>query len=428
MLAPALALAAAVGLTGCATVAMPHAAAPLPSTALAHPENYVVVTVRNSPAALNPFAASTPRGYGGFHPYRASTAATESAQGIARRHMLRAVAAWPIELLSVHCVVYELPADAPREQVLAALRDDAAVESVQPLGRFTVQATAYTDAYADLQRNLVEMDVAAAQQSSLGDGVRVAIVDTAVDTGHPDFGGRVAAVRDFVADGRRAGERHGTAVAGIIAAVPNNGIGIAGIAPRATLIPLRGCWAARDDAEAGSCNTYTLAQSLAAALDARAALVNLSVGGPEDPLLRRIVERGLARGTVFVGAVPENGRREGFPSGIEGVIAVDVAGKAPPSPRTLLAPGLDVFTLSPHGRYDAASGSSVAAAGVTAVAALLLARRPGLEPREIEGILRRSMVGTPATSPSRATVNACLALRELVGGGACGSERLSARR
>jgi subtilisin family serine protease len=151
----------------------------------------------------------------------------------------------------------------------------------------------------------------AAQQWSRGEGVRIAVVDTGVDTVHPDFRGRLGRVRDFVADGRSAAETHGTAVAGIIAAVPDNGIGIAGIAPDATVISLRACWSA--SGALGACNSFTLAQALAAAAGAQAGIVNLSLGGPPDALLTRIVERLLARGVVVVGAVPPSGRREGFP-------------------------------------------------------------------------------------------------------------------
>jgi hypothetical protein len=422
-LAGALVLAAAPGLQGCTHLPAARGVAEMPADARASPERYVVVTVRNTPSALNPHAGSTSRGYGGYRPYRASAAAVELAHRIAEQHGLREVAAWPIELLRVHCVVYALPATAQRDQVLAALRDDAAVESAQVLTRIELQAGGFNDPYASLQRNLQDMNVSEAQQWSRGEGVRVAVIDTGVDTAHPDFGGRLAAVRDFVADGRRLGERHGTAVAGIIAAVPNNGIGIAGIAPHAHVMSLRACWAATGDPQAGSCNSFTLAQALIAALKSQAALVNLSLAGPDDPLLRRIVESGMKRGTVFVGAVPTSDRREGFPTGIDGVIAVGVAGHVPQAPRTVMSPGVDVFTLSPQGRYDATSGSSVAAAGVTAVAALLLAQRPALTAREIEALLQRSMQGgaPPETS---ATVNACLALREL-GAGACGDARLS---
>ncbi|MGE5337467.1 MAG: S8 family peptidase [Gemmatimonadota bacterium] len=407
-------------LAGCASVPTNDAAVMLPDDARAHPEHYVVITVRNTPGVVNAYAASTPRGYGGQGSYRAGAEAVERAHEIAAVHHLREVAAWPIELLGVHCLVYEIPAQEKRDQVLAALRRDPGVESAEPLARFEVRGTTYNDPYAGLQRNLRDMGIAASQQRSQGDGVRVAVIDTGVDVTHPDFGGRIASGGDFVADGRQVAEAHGTAVAGIIAAVPNNGIGIAGIAPAARVLPLRACWSASGGA--GECNSFTLAQALAAAMDAHASIVNLSLGGPSDPLLERIVERGMRRGIVFVGAVPASGQREGFPTGIEGVIAVDAAEHSTHAPRVLYAPGSDVFTLAPMARYDAASGSSVAAAEITAVAALLLARRPELNAREIEEMLGRSMTGGDVHARVAASVNACIALRDLLHTGECTGE------
>ena len=83
---------------------------------------------------------------------------------------------------------------------------------------------------------------------SRGEGVRVAIIDTGVDASHPDLAGRVVKQENFV-DGSKSGrDRHGTAVAGVIAAVENNSQGIVGIAPAARLYAMRACWPApRDD-------------------------------------------------------------------------------------------------------------------------------------------------------------------------------------
>jgi hypothetical protein len=407
----------ALVLTGCTVLTPAPPNALLTEEARAHPERYVVITVRNAPAVVNPYAASTARGYSGQGPYRAGADAITRAGEIAANHHLLEVAAWPIELLGVHCLVYEIPSTAERDPVLAALRRDPNVETAEPLSRFEVRVTSFNDPYAGLQRNLGDMGVAAAQQWSRGSGVRIAMIDTGVDTTHPDFAGRLAAVGDFVGDGRRVAEGHGTAVAGIIAAVPNNGIGIAGIAPDARLIPLRACWST--GGAVGMCNSFTLAQALVAALDTNATIVNLSLGGPSDPLLERIVERGMKRGTLFVGAVPTSGRREGFPTGIDGVIAVDVAERVERAPHVLYAPGADVFTLTPQGHYDVASGSSIAAAEVTAVAALLLARRPQLDAREIEDLLRRSMPTSDAMGRVTLSVNACTALRDLLRAGEC---------
>lgn len=403
-----------VALLGCAstpfTPSTPRAAM-LSDDVRTHPENYVVITVRNTPATVNPYAASTTRGYTGLGQYRAGADAIDTARRIASVHRMHQVAAWPIEVLGVHCLVYAIPPATQREQVLATLLRDPDVESAQPLSRFDVRSTIYNDPYVPLQANLVDMDVMAAQQWSRGEGVRLAVIDTGIDTAHPDFAGRLPTVRDFVLDGRPVAEAHGTAVAGIIAAVPNNGIGIAGIAPDATVVSYRACWTS--DAGVGVCNTFTLAQALAAAVDTRATIVNLSIGGPHDPLLRRIVERGLARGIVFVGAVPGSGRREGFPTDIGGVIAVDMARRKERAARVLYAPGTDVFTLTPRDHYDVVSGSSVASAEVAAVIALLLSSRPGLNASELEALLSRSTSAAQVAGSAGASVNACAALRDL---------------
>jgi subtilisin family serine protease len=90
------------------------------------------------------------------------------------------------------------------------------------------------------------------------------------------------------------------------------------------------------------------------------------------------------------------------------VIAADVADRPQRESRVLYAPGIDVFTLTPRGNYDVVSGSSIAAAEVSAVATLLLAQQPNLKPQELGALLRTFPPGVAGGS-----VNACLALREL---------------
>ena len=84
-------------------------------------------------------------------------------------------------------------------------------------------------------------------------------------------------------------EYHGTAVTGLISARPGNGIGIHGLAPNAELYALRACWEPRYGF--GLCSTYTLAQALDYAIEVRARIINLSLAGPDDPLLTRLVAR-----------------------------------------------------------------------------------------------------------------------------------------
>src|SRR3546814_2041428 len=98
----------------------------------------------------------------------------------------------------------------------------------------------------------------------------VALVDTGVDTAHPDLKGRIRGIHDMVGDSVTTmyGDRHGTEVAGIIAAVGNNRPGIVGVAPEATLSVYKACWYPAGTGTA-RCNTFTLAKALAALIEDR---------------------------------------------------------------------------------------------------------------------------------------------------------------
>jgi len=363
-------------LAGCAT----SPSTPVEPAVQSDPARFVVVTLRNDTAPSMPRAGSTVRGYEPPPSYSLAPATRASAQAVATTYGLREVTAWPIGLLGIHCIVYELPAGANREAALERLRRDKRVESAQPYQSFSTltndTGTATGDPYRPLQKNLDIMDVTGAHLWSRGEGVRVAIIDTGIDTTHPDLAGRVVKQENFV-DGSKGGrDRHGTAVAGVIAAVENNSLGIVGIAPAARLYSMRACWPAAGDDARAVCSTLTLAKALAAAVEAHMDIVNLSLAGPADPLLTRLVEVGLRRGIVFVGATPRNTEDNGFPTAIPGVIGVDAAGTRASADSVLFAPGSEVLTLVPDGRYDFLSGSSLAAASVSGGVALLLARTP----------------------------------------------------
>lgn len=389
---------------------------PPPATAPPSSGRLILVTVDNPPEPPPARPGATPRAYDLVTPYGAGARARATAAALAAQYELRAVAAWPIAPLAVHCVVFEVPARGTREQWLATLARDSRVRLAQPMQSFRTLAAPYNDPYLDLQRGFAEIGAAGAQQWSHGEGVRVAVIDTGIDAAHPDLAGRVVVSRNFVDDDARtfARDRHGTAVAGIISSIANNREGIVGVAPRAQLIALKACW--EGETAAATCNSFTLAQALSVAIEAGAQVVNLSLGGPADPLLTQLVEHAVARGAVVVAAVPPDGRLDGFPVGIAGVIAVDVSGAAARADAVLRAPGHDVITLVPGGRYDFVSGSSIAAAHVTGAAALLVAHRPALSAREIAALLRDTGAGAATAT---AGVNACAALLALRGDGQC---------
>lgn len=368
-------------------------------------ERVVVVVVANPVAELPRIAGSTPGLYSRRPRYVAGGDAQALLAAVAREHRLVPLAAWPIDALGVHCATLLLPEDVSREDALAALRRDPRVELAQPLNRFDTLATPawpYDDPYLPLQRALPQLGVLQAHRCARGQGLRIAVVDTGVNTGHPDLQGVAADTANFVDRdaGRFERDTHGTEVAGVIAARPGNARGIVGIAPDAHLIALKACWEQPDGRAA--CNSFTLAQALAGAIDRGAQVINLSLGGPADELLTRLVRQAQARGAVVIGAQAPGAARDGFPVGIPGVIAARESGAAG---RGIAAPAREVLTLTPGGRYDFASGSSMAAAQLSAITALLLQRRPGLDAAAVERLLRDSGTAALPGGP-----NACRAL------------------
>lgn len=412
-------------LAGCAMSHSLPAAEPLND---ADPSRFVVVTLRNDSVPSIPRAGSTVRGYEPQSSYALAPATRANAKAVATAHGLREVAAWPIGLLGIHCIVYELPPGVDRNAALERLRHDGRVETAQPYQSFSTLTTdsnaispsPTSDPYRPLQRNLDMMDVTGAHLWSRGEGVRVAIIDTGVDASHPDLAGRVVRQENFVDGGKlNVRDRHGTAVAGVIAAVENNSLGIVGIAPAARLYAMRACWPAPRDDSRAVCSTLTLAKALAAAIEARIDIVNLSLTGPSDPLLTRLIEVGLHRGVVFVGATPPKSEGEVFPTSIPGVIGVDAAGAKASADSVLFAPGSEVLTLVPDGRYDFLSGSSLAAASVSGGIALLLARDRNLRADNARDLLARSSRKVSTSQGEAASVNLCAAMAALMHQAAC---------
>ena len=226
-----------------------------------------------------------------------------------------------------------------------------------------------------------------------GQGVDVAIVDTGVDTAHPDLQGRLREVRDLISADPTAFNRdhHGTEVAGIIAAGSNNHLGIVGMAPKAMLDVYKACWYPQHAGAGAGCNSFTLwpRRWSRSAIRARASS-NLSLGGPADTLLRKLLEQLLRQGRIVVAAMPPDGHLDGFPDATPGVIVVRSSSAAPSPPGVLSAPGEDILTTQPNGGYDFTSGSSMATAHVSGVVALLLALAPQLDARSVHELLQRT--------------------------------------
>lgn len=323
----------------------------------------VLVLVRMPPSHFRPDDA-----YGGGYAGRAARAAgRRTVQALARSYGLAPATDWPLPAIGLDCYVLDVPPQLQAAAVAGRLTHEPGVAWAQVMHAFHLLG--HDDPLFPQQPAAAEWHLAELHRSVMGRGVRVAVIDSAVQADHPDLAGQFALRANFVPDQPAAAELHGTAVAGIIAASADNHVGIAGVAPLARLLALRACWQA--DGGATWCSSLSLALALAAALEADAQVLNLSLGGPPDRLLQALIEAAQARGMAVVAARDEASSDGGFPAALPGVIAVG----SRPSPglaQGLVAPGRDAMTTLPGSRWGIVSGPSYAAAHVSGLLALLL--------------------------------------------------------
>jgi subtilisin family serine protease len=400
-------------LAGCASPSARDAAALDPEAG-----RQILLTVhQNEDLALQLRGATstrylTRRGYG------PSPAVERTLNQLAQEHGLRRIEGWLIASLDAYCEVLAVAPGVDIDELLATLNEDPRVELAQRMNVFETRLSVYDDPYADLQESVLDLEIAPAHELATGRGVTVAVIDSGIDTKHPDLHGRVALSRDFVAAPRaERGEIHGTAIAGIIASRVNNNEGIVGVAPNAKVVGLRACWAVAPDSPTAHCSTFSLALALEAAMDLRAQVINMSLTGPVDELLGAILDQALERGITVVAAAADGATTaDAFPASHAGIIAAKGAnGATGLAPRTLQAPGNEVLTTTPNAGYAFLSGNSLAAAHVTGVVALLLERAPTIEQAKLLSLLKES------TNEARQTksISACRALAHLTGAGDC---------
>ena len=349
---------------------------------------------------------------------------------LSRTYGMRVVVAWTLASIGEHCVVFEVPRGRSPKDVIQRLSSDPRVGLAQAVGIFETQMS--SNPLSNLQHGSQALHVPQAHRMATGKGVRVAVIDTGVDFHHPDLIGRIARANDFVHQ-RNApftADIHGTAMAGVIAAGANNDVGIVGVAPGAELYALKACWPRTPGSREAECNSYTLALAVESAIEEKVQVMNLSLAGPNDPLLARLLGNAITHGIVVVAA---DGGAPGhsFPANVKGVLGVvgsdDLkGGLARPSARStssLAAPSVDIISTAPPNSYDFFSGSSLAAAEVTGIVALLLEKNPKLTPAQIHDVLHKSSHSlTPSPGvpdPPVTQADACAAVALLSGADGC---------
>jgi subtilisin family serine protease len=341
--------------------------APLAAQGRPGPDRQILVMVRHPPDHYRPSGAYG-GGYGGDA--LARSARERLARSLARQYGLSLVEDYPMPMIGIDCFVMAVPEGRSPGAVADQISHDPQVSWAEPVGLYRTQsAPAHGDPLYPAQPAARQWHLADLHKVATGRGVRVAVIDSGIDGAQPDLSGQLLVNRNFVAGRPAAAEQHGTAVAGIIAAKADNGIGIAGVAPGARLLGLRACW--QPGSATTVCDTLSLAKALYFAVGQNAEVINLSLSGPDDRLLRELLKVALGHGSVVVAAFDAGRPDGGFPASFPGVIAVSDGSLAAVRGHVYTAPGRDVPTTQPGGRWFLVSGSSYAAAHVSGLAALV---------------------------------------------------------
>ena len=365
-----------------------------------------------------------PRGERRFVPNEVITAFSSSAtpqsiDQIGRRYNLTRLESQRFALVGNTFYRWRVDGRRPLGDVIGAIENERGVAGAQPNYIFTLQdeaAKAASQTPGDIaQYVLVKLQVEQAHQVATGKNIPVAVIDSEIDAKHPDLAGTIAKSFDALG-GEDSPHQHGTAMAGAIAAHGK----LSGIALGPELLAARAFSGASGEAKGTS---FAIYKSLQWAADNGARVVNMSFAGPPDPGLHRLLAAAYQKGIVLIAAAGNAGPNAAplYPAADPDVIAVTATDNNDKLFNmanrgryiAVAAPGVEILALAPGNSYQITTGTSVAAAHVSGIAALLLEEKPSLKPGDIRTIImstakpdgQRSDVGAGLANAYRAVVS-----------------------
>ena len=347
--------------------------------------------------------------------FRAGTSARQLAL-VTSRLQLTQLELQTFALINRTLVRFRIDSGNSVRATLLAMRGLAGVAAAQPNHVFQgAQLQSAPMVTRDPTQYVVsKLHLLEAHRVTNGDDVLVAVLDSQVDMNHPDLAGVFAGNFDALG-GQAAPHMHGTAIAGAIAAHQK----LVGVAPKVRLLAVR---AFAGSGESAQGTTYNILKGLDWAASQNARIINMSFAGPADSMMHDMLAKAYARGIVLIAAVGNAGPNSPplYPAAYTGVIGVTatdandkllaVANRGPQV--AVAAPGVDIIAPAPNDAYQVTSGTSIATAHASGVAALLLARDPKLSPAALRRALIRSAHAVPGARRDVGVIDALSAVNE----------------
>lgn len=311
--------------------------------------------------------------------------------GLGRAYRLNRQSSFLSPTLGVRLARFRIPDRRGLDAVMNQIAQDVRVLAVQPVYVYLSTQGAAASAAIAPQYAADKVRLAEAHRLARGRNVPIVIIDTGIDATHPELKGAAIQAFDAVGSGKGAAEPHGTAIAGIVGAREQ----LTGMAPDARIVAVRAFAQGASGRVEGT--TETLIKGIDMGLRNGGRLFNLSFTGPRDPSVEQIIRIAESKGAVFIAAAGNGGPSApaAYPAAYDTVVAVTAVDSGDKlyeranrgSYIAVAAPGVDILAPSPKRGYELSSGTSLAAAHVSGIVALMLERKPGLRSAEIRRLL-----------------------------------------
>jgi hypothetical protein len=336
-----------------------------------------------------------------------NTVSQQAINTVQQRHRLTPLGSQAVELTGTTFYRWRITDRRSVPNVIRALEADGRVASAQPNYLYSLQqqkpvteATALpadpvklpgaeitiAPKYDPAQYAVAKMRLLEAHGIAKGNDVLVAVIDSGVDSTHPELAGAVAGSFDTIQTPFRAHE-HGTAIAALIAGRER----LMGSSPGAKILAVRAFDPGAD------ATTFNIIRGLDWSASHGARVINMSFAGPADPAIARSLAAAHKKGVVLVAAAGNAGAKSAplYPAADPNVIAVTATdstdklfdGSNRGRHIAVAAPGVDVLVAVPNGGYIVSTGTSYSAAEVSGIVALMLQYRGALTPDQVRDTL-----------------------------------------